>query len=53
MYVNVLLGFSASTATNPIWLVKTRLQLDRASGLSTLTVRHCVGKIYSELVRYD
>lgn len=24
-------GFAASTATNPIWFVKTRLQLDHSS----------------------
>ena len=41
-------GFAASTCTNPIWLVKTRLQLDRASGNRALTVRKCVQTIYRE-----
>lgn len=42
-------GFSASTATNPIWLIKTRLQLDKSSGSNTMTIRSCAAKIYSEL----
>jgi len=41
-------GFSASTLTNPIWLIKTRLQLDRASGKRTLSIRKCVKQIYNE-----
>lgn len=41
-------GFSASTTTNPIWLIKTRLQLDRSSGLKTLTIRKCIKQIHSE-----
>ena len=41
-------GFMASTCTNPLWLVKTRLQLDRASGNKALTVRKCVANIYKE-----
>ena len=43
-------GFSASTCTNPIWLVKTRLQLDRATGSSELTVRQCVRNIFKSHV---
>ncbi len=39
-------GFSASTCTNPIWLVKTRLQLDRATGSRELTVKQCVQSIF-------
>lgn len=27
-FKHVCLGFTAITATNPIWLIKTRLQLD-------------------------
>lgn len=38
-------GFAASTATNPIWFVKTRLQLDHNSK-DQMTVRECVAKIY-------
>lgn len=38
-------GFAASTATNPIWFVKTRLQLDQNSK-SQMTVRDCIKKIY-------
>lgn len=38
-------GFAASTATNPIWFVKTRLQLDHNSKVK-MTVTECVRKIY-------
>lgn len=38
-------GFAASTATNPIWFVKTRLQLDHSSKVK-MTVTQCVKKIY-------
>lgn len=38
-------GFAASTATNPIWFVKTRLQLDH-NAKDQMTVRQCVQKIY-------
>ncbi|KAK2157599.1 hypothetical protein LSH36_188g05004 [Paralvinella palmiformis] len=38
-------GFTASTATNPIWFIKTRLQLDqnRYNGLSTI---ECIRQVY-------
>lgn len=42
-------GFTASTLTNPIWLIKTRLQLDRAHGANTLSIRSCMSRIYSDL----
>ena len=51
IFVVAFPGFSASTCTNPIWLIKTRLQLDKSSGTRTLTIRHCAAKIYTELVR--
>lgn len=35
-------GFVSCTATNPIWLIKTRLQLSKES----ITVRHCIGTIW-------
>ncbi|XP_044740347.1 mitochondrial carrier protein Rim2 [Chrysoperla carnea] len=38
-------GFTASTATNPIWFVKTRLQLDKAN---ELTAMQCIRKIYRQ-----
>lgn len=38
-------GFAASTATNPIWFVKTRLQLDHNSK-TKMTVRECIRRIY-------
>ena len=43
-------GFTASSLTNPIWLVKTRLQLDKASGENTLSVRKCFRNIVREYV---
>jgi len=42
-------GFTASTATNPIWLIKTRLQLDRAPGTQSLNIRKCIQKIHQDL----
>lgn len=42
-------GFCASSATNPIWLVKTRLQLDRSCGSQSLSIRKCIGQIHKEL----
>jgi len=42
-------GFTASTLTNPIWLIKTRLQLDRAHGANTLSIRNCISRIYKDL----
>jgi len=40
-------GFCASTATNPIWMIKTRLQLDRARD-KTLNIKNCFQNIYKE-----
>ncbi|XP_049536103.1 mitochondrial carrier protein Rim2 [Anopheles darlingi] len=38
-------GFASSTATNPIWFIKTRMQLDsKANG--RMTVGECVRQIY-------
>ncbi|KAH0813245.1 hypothetical protein GEV33_009545 [Tenebrio molitor] len=39
-------GFVASTLTNPIWFVKTRLQLDLNKN-SNMTAFECVRRIYS------
>lgn len=44
-----LAGFTASTLTNPIWLIKTRLQLDLKSGTHSLNVRDCIVNIYKDL----
>jgi Mitochondrial carrier protein len=40
-------GFVSSTATNPIWFVKTRLQLDHDSN-SKMNVRECIKRIYQQ-----
>merc|ERR1712156_1299115 len=40
---------TASTLTNPIWLIKTRLQLDRSSGTKSLNIRSCIANIYNDL----
>ncbi|XP_066476639.1 solute carrier family 25 member 36 isoform X2 [Tiliqua scincoides] len=40
-------GFTAITATNPIWLVKTRLQLDaRNRGEKRMSAFECVRRVY-------
>ena len=40
-----------STVTNPIWLIKTRLQLDKAHFNKKLTIRRCAMQIYQEKVK--
>ncbi|XP_069473880.1 solute carrier family 25 member 36 isoform X3 [Ambystoma mexicanum] len=41
------LGFTAITATNPIWLIKTRLQLDaRNRGEKRMSAFDCIRKVY-------
>lgn len=39
-------GFVASSATNPIWFVKTRLQLDYNSKVK-MSVKQCIQRIYN------
>jgi len=40
-------GFVSATATNPIWFIKTRLQLDTATNPAhAMTVRECIRQIY-------
>ncbi|KAG7729040.1 hypothetical protein KL929_002653 [Ogataea haglerorum] len=48
-------GFVTSTATNPIWLVKTRLQLDRATTKAYKNSFDCLVKIHAPMgaVRAD
>lgn len=41
----VTAGVTACTATNPIWFIKTRLQLDQKRG-NSLTTRQCIQNIY-------
>ncbi|KAM6948803.1 solute carrier family 25 member 36-A [Aplochiton taeniatus] len=42
-----LAGFTAITATNPIWLIKTRLQLDaRSRGERRMNAFECVRRVY-------
>ena len=40
-------GFTASTMTNPIWFIKTRVQLDQTR-YNSLSVMHCIRKVHSE-----
>ncbi|XP_011205621.1 mitochondrial carrier protein Rim2 isoform X1 [Bactrocera neohumeralis] len=40
-------GFVSSTLTNPIWFVKTRLQLDYNSKVQ-MTVRECINRVYAQ-----
>ncbi|XP_005997177.1 solute carrier family 25 member 36 [Latimeria chalumnae] len=40
-------GFTAITATNPIWLIKTRLQLDaRNRGERRMSASECIRRVY-------
>ncbi|KAJ8369280.1 hypothetical protein SKAU_G00093080 [Synaphobranchus kaupii] len=42
-----LAGFTAITTTNPIWLIKTRLQLDaRSRGEQRMSVVECIRRVY-------
>ncbi|XP_014249194.1 mitochondrial carrier protein Rim2 [Cimex lectularius] len=41
-------GFVACSATNPIWFIKTRLQLDYASSGQRLTALQCIKRIYRQ-----
>ncbi|KAK1786686.1 hypothetical protein P4O66_017083 [Electrophorus voltai] len=42
-----LAGFTAITATNPIWLIKTRLQLDaRNRGERRMSALECIRRVY-------
>ncbi|XP_060578104.1 solute carrier family 25 member 36-A-like [Ruditapes philippinarum] len=43
----VTAGVTACTATNPIWLIKTRLQLDQKKN-NSLTARQCIQRIYAK-----
>lgn len=45
----MIAGFAASTATNPIWFVKTRLQLDQKRA-GTMTAGECIRRIYTQSV---
>ncbi|KAH3668640.1 hypothetical protein OGAPHI_002394 [Ogataea philodendri] len=45
LLAGVSAGFVTSTATNPIWLVKTRLQLDRMTTKAYKNSFDCVSKI--------
>ncbi|XP_059220814.1 mitochondrial carrier protein Rim2 isoform X1 [Stomoxys calcitrans] len=40
-------GFVSSSITNPIWFVKTRLQLDYNSKVK-MTVRQCIQRVYAQ-----
>lgn len=40
-------GFVSSSITNPIWFVKTRLQLDYNSKVQ-MTVKQCIERVYSQ-----
>ncbi|XP_023295153.1 mitochondrial carrier protein Rim2 isoform X1 [Lucilia cuprina] len=40
-------GFVSSSITNPIWFVKTRLQLDYNSKVQ-MTVRQCIERVYTQ-----
>lgn len=41
-------GFTAITATNPIWLIKTRLQLDaRNKGERRMSAWECIRRVYT------
>jgi solute carrier family 25 protein 33/36 len=39
-------GFLTASVVNPIWLIKTRLQLDRHFGAERLTILQCMKRVY-------
>eukprot|EP00096_Caligus_rogercresseyi_P005574 TRINITY_DN2142_c0_g2_i1.p1 TRINITY_DN2142_c0_g2~~TRINITY_DN2142_c0_g2_i1.p1 ORF type:complete len:345 (+),score=96.90 TRINITY_DN2142_c0_g2_i1:160-1194(+) len=41
-------GFTASSVTNPIWLIKTRLQLDHRAGSRAGRIRQTVASIFEK-----
>ncbi|XP_037090084.1 solute carrier family 25 member 36-like [Pollicipes pollicipes] len=41
-------GFCSCTATNPIWFIKTRLQLDQHRFGQRLRVVDCISRVYAE-----
>ncbi|XP_043227005.1 solute carrier family 25 member 36-A-like isoform X1 [Amphibalanus amphitrite] len=44
----VCAGFCSCTATNPIWFIKTRLQLDQHKFGQRLRVMDCIRRVYRE-----
>uniref|UniRef100_A0A5S6Q5V8 Mitochondrial carrier protein n=1 Tax=Trichuris muris TaxID=70415 RepID=A0A5S6Q5V8_TRIMR len=41
-------GFVTTTFANPIWMVRTRMQLDHGAGACRMNVRNCILQIYRE-----
>uniref|UniRef100_A0A915IER6 Mitochondrial carrier protein n=1 Tax=Romanomermis culicivorax TaxID=13658 RepID=A0A915IER6_ROMCU len=41
-------SFWSATMTNPVWLIRTRLQLDRSTGDKKLTVPKCIQTVFRE-----
>uniref|UniRef100_A0A915ISR8 Mitochondrial carrier protein n=1 Tax=Romanomermis culicivorax TaxID=13658 RepID=A0A915ISR8_ROMCU len=43
------LGFCCSTITNPLWMIRTRLQLDKMKSDKKLSIKDCIKRVYKEL----
>ncbi|KFD56791.1 hypothetical protein M513_02468 [Trichuris suis] len=41
-------GFVTTTLSNPIWMVRTRMQLDHGAGVCRMNVKDCVQQVYRE-----
>jgi hypothetical protein len=43
-----ILGMVSASFANPIWLIKTRLQLDRHRGAERLTITKCIKNVWQK-----
>ncbi|KRX98693.1 Solute carrier family 25 member 36-A, partial [Trichinella pseudospiralis] len=41
-------GFVTTTLANPIWMIRTRMQLDHRSGMERMNIRKCISEINKE-----
>ncbi|KRZ68217.1 Solute carrier family 25 member 36-A, partial [Trichinella papuae] len=41
-------GFVTTTLANPIWMIRTRMQLDHRAGMERMNIRKCISEINQE-----